>query len=264
MDSTGTVHGKGSTNRLGEHIRRYYVLEPEPRETGTVSRRLDTTIAMVADALDNMAETAMKANIKLSANLSTDPATSLEQQVAVHQHTKHTNLYRSANGTDTKLRYRVYRALGFQTFEKLLRPDYTVRSKEELRHSIQKKLSEKAMSINKVTARSRTVLAKHIARMWLKANYEWIIQPTQSEDQSHPRTWTWYRTGLATFTKTTNKMIRKIVKRKIKILQIRTCIGIDMNAVLASWPAEAAKVGWLAPTRKDLLLRIQRNGLLLG
>lgn len=66
------------------------------------------------------------------------------------------------------------------------------------------------------------------------------------------------------FTTTNSKRLRSTAQRSIEIPKVPASIGTDMNTVMTNWPREAATMAWLAPTRKDLLIRIQRNGLPLG
>lgn len=66
------------------------------------------------------------------------------------------------------------------------------------------------------------------------------------------------------FITTINKRLRSTEKRNIEIPQISATFGTDMDEVMANWPREATITAWLARTRKDLLLRIQRSGLPLN
>lgn len=66
------------------------------------------------------------------------------------------------------------------------------------------------------------------------------------------------------FTKITSKMIQRAVEKEVKPPQISLSIGMDMNEVITNWPMKAETTIWLAPTRKDVLLRTKRHRILLG
>lgn len=68
--------------------------------------------------------------------------------------------------------------------------------------------------------------------------------------------------GLPKFLCTTNTVVSNIVLKPRTI--IPPTVGCSMNDVIQRWPAEANTQHRLAPTRRDLLLRIQRNGPPLG
>lgn len=168
-------------------------------------------------------------------------------------------LWRSPNGIVRKPGYNVYRELGFKMIKEFLRPDKTVVTSKELRQAIQQELSQSAMTINHVTAGSCTVPSKHFSCMWATAKQEWLMLRQKNRNQVRHRVWAWYKSSLAPFTRTTNKMILETVARDMKIPHITTSIETDMISVLACRPTKPATMTWLALTRKDLLLLIKRN-----
>lgn len=84
------------------------------------------------------------------------------------------SLHRSANGMQTKQRYKVFRALGFLHFEDFLTSDDTVISSSALEDAINDRLTRRPMAIDHVTPRSCSALTRHVANMWMYAKERWL------------------------------------------------------------------------------------------
>lgn len=125
---------------------------------------------------------------------------------------KHTNVCKSANGTAIKLRYSVYRTLGFLCFNDFLHSDYTVKLGNELRAGFQDLPSQRPMTIDTITSIFCTALSKHIAKMWSQSKREWLAQLTQSEEQARLQLWKWYKPSMTESLRITNKMIKRAVE----------------------------------------------------
>lgn len=85
-----------------------------------------------------------------------------------------TCLHSKVNESDTKLRYRVYRALEFTTIKDLLRLDKLIMSRDELGSAIIDKMTLFPMKLDTVTPRSCTAFTKHIKKLWADAKEKWL------------------------------------------------------------------------------------------
>lgn len=174
-------------------------------------------------------------------------------------------LHRSANGTQTKQRYKVYRALGFLHFDNFLTADDKVISSSALEDAINDELTRRPMTIDHVTPRSCSALTRHVANMWAYAKEQWLSTRAEGIGNTGSIKWMWQREGISDFKMAKNRDLRKLVKRTRTIPHISASIGVEMNSVISTaWKAESQTQKWLLPSRKDLLMRLQRNGLPVG
>lgn len=143
--------------------------------------------------------------------------------------TTFTCLHCTANGSGTKLRYRVYEAMEFTTFKDFLRVDNSIMSRDKLRSTIMEKLMLLPVTLDTVTSRSCTALTQHIKRLWADAKEEWLSYKDNTEMSIEPSKWTWQHTANRHFCRAPNLIFHKILQKRSPIPHFSVMSGIDMN-----------------------------------
>lgn len=178
--------------------------------------------------------------------------------------TTYGSLHISTNGTETKQWYSVYWALGYLAFEGFMRQDITLMSNDELKACIEDKIARCPMVIDKMAKRSCTAIICPISYIGNAAKSSFLLQLSGSVEPPPQSQSIWQKLNGSNVYNSSNKMLRDLVKKKTKMLQVPMSIDLDMNSVMKVWSIKAATMKWLASKRKDLLLRLQEKGLPLG
>lgn len=128
-------------------------------------------------------------------------------------------------------------------------------SSAELRQAIQTILRRHSMTTDNVTPGSCTALVEHVQNICKDEKKRLLVH------QKFPRTSTTMsrliqqNRNILDFHHAPNHKLRAFVSRDLKITQIAKHIGIDMNLAIKYWIAEKDTMIFLAPARKDLLMR---------
>lgn len=143
------------------------------------------------------------------------------------------SLHRSTNGNDTKLRYSVYRALGFLAFDDFLRPDNLSMTSQELKMAIERRPKRHPMAIDVVTIRSCTANMRRIMDMWNTAKHKFWNYDSTSVNQPPDAQWIWTKPQCHDLLTAQNRAIRETVRKKMTIIHVSNSIGANMNQVFA-------------------------------
>lgn len=155
--------------------------------------------------------------------------------------------------------------MAFTSFADFLRPDNCVLERDQLQNSIIERMTSRPDETVTIPARTCTALTKHISRMWQVAKHQWLDKSLEhTAPVSPPTSWQWPLPDIPHFRCATNAAIPKTVRKPRKVPTIPPSVGCNMNDVIQRWPAEGNTQYWLATSRRDLLLRTERNGLPLG
>lgn len=173
-------------------------------------------------------------------------------------------LHRSANQNQTKKWCEVYRTLRFLNFGNFLKSGGTMMFGSALDVIIEK-LTRRSMTIDYVTQKLYSALTRNITKTWLFANEQRLSTHKDESENAESTEWKWQQERISDFKWTTTNSMRKPIERNGKISRISASIRVDINRVInTAWKAEPHTHAWLSPSRKDLLMWLQQNGLLLG
>lgn len=173
-------------------------------------------------------------------------------------------MHRTANGNEKKLSFSLYRALKLLKFANFTQKNNTFLTRDELKHAIRSKMAFHATAIEKITKRSCTAVIRRFRHLRNIATETYLEQQAQSQTDPYQHWLNWYKDNGMAFTRVRNSTIRDSVRRKGGEPIISLSISTGTNRFMTKWRAAAKILGWLALTRKDLLLRLQLNGLPLG
>lgn len=175
-------------------------------------------------------------------------------------------LHRTANGSTSKRNYKTMRALDFLHFRDFLSSDLEyVLSSKELHAKVTLRRLHQTEDMEMVSKRACFALSKRINTLWTAAKSLWL-SPTGQESRQETRfPVRWILTCDNTeLTEMSNKKLFYHISLLTKRATQLTYTKVDGRSLNIQWCKERTLLSQLAPTRRDLLFRLQRNGLPLG
>ena len=171
-------------------------------------------------------------------------------------------LHRAFSNTDTRAHMKAIREQGFVTFRDFMYPNGGFMCRQDLYNSITVSLSVHE-SDHVVPQWACGVLLRTISALWNNATRKWLLT-THSTAQVPSTNWWTDGTPPVQFTKASNKLIRKHLRRTEPQTTQPKLIKVGHRHVTIDWRREASALKQLAPSRRDLMLRLVRNGLPVG
>ena len=235
---------------------------------GTNYSEWDTLTSWWHDAWSEWAKFGWKPkeqSLKLT-NLTTWPV--WNNRILAEGHGMKTTLRRSANGNTTPENYTKFRTLQFLTFQDFIDDEHNVLQPIALYNRVKQRIARSPVTFNDMSKRACTALSHRVATLWEAARTKWLHRATRQQPASAERCTTanWVDTHGRTIKSASNKYITKRVTE-------RTCpandqpprlIKVHNNHIQLDWKREQMCYTQLAPTRRDLMFRLVRNGLPLG
>ena len=179
--------------------------------------------------------------------------------------TKHgldTTLAGTFSNSDTRVHMAVIRSQGFLNFEDFLNDNGTLLTAEDLYNKVLICLS--VNNVDHIVPRSAChSLMKYIAALWRNTVRRW---ERESSIQTPQRTTEWWPPtgGNNPFSTANNKAISRMVSASEPPPKPLRLINLHEHPVSVNWKREKVMLRPLAPSRRDLIMRLIRNALPLG
>ena len=183
-------------------------------------------------------------------------------RILAHGHGLRSSLRHAFSNSGTRLHMATIRRAGFTSFSDFSRNDGTIMNGDELYSRVTVHLS--VHEVDHIVPRwACNTLIRHIKALWVNALHKWLCLSTQTQQQHHTTQWL-VRGSTTPFIKMTNKSINNALRElephrpPLKLLKIR------QTPATICWKRERTSLRALAPSRRDLVMRIIRNALPLG
>ena len=177
-------------------------------------------------------------------------------------HGLQTTLFRSFTNTSTRAIMSSIRKLGFIRFDNFMNSNGSIMSTDQLYTAITVNSSVLNPDIE-VPLWACRKLIKKIDALWANTTRQWLLL---SCDSQPPRTVSWWHDscGDTSFTSASNKTISKWILSADPPPPTLRLLKMQNTPITVCWTKEASCLAMLAPSRRDLMLRLVRNALPLG
>ena len=171
-------------------------------------------------------------------------------------------LYRIFSNSVTRAHMREFRQQGFLCFQDFLNNNGTVMSGHQLYTAVTVRLSVSS-SDHIIPISACTTLSRMINALWSNTTKNWLAY--SSHTPQHRKTkWNPAVSETTSFTMASNAVISKLIRMSEPTTRQPKLISLQNQQITITWAREKTRLKQLAPTRRDLLMRLTRNALPLG
>ena len=171
-------------------------------------------------------------------------------------------LYRIYTNSTTSAHMREFRLQDFLTFEDFKNHNGTIMSARQLYDAVMVRQSVNA-SDHIIPLSACDSLSRVIQAMWSNTTKNWLHLSAHTP-HINPTRWTPAGSTIPSFSKASNGMITKIIKGTEATRTQPKLIKLNNREATMCWRREHKALKQLAPSRRDLLMRLIRNALPLG
>ena len=171
-------------------------------------------------------------------------------------------LHRSFTNSTTKSHMAIIRRIGFTTFGSFMNQNGALMTAEKLYSAVT--VSSSVHDVDHIVPQSACMaLIRRITALWANVIRKWHLQSAHTPQQV---TTVWCPTtqNATPFTKMRNNAITKLIQQSEPSRPHPKLITVRNDHVFVNWQRERATLKPLAPSRRDLGLRITRNALPVG
>ena len=178
------------------------------------------------------------------------------------QHGIPNTLHLSFSNTDTRSIMGIIRKLGFTAFEDFMHSNGTIMSEEEFYTTVTVHLS--VINAEEIVPRwACGRLIRIIAALWANTTRKWLLSSSNTPN-IHMTTWWHTECKDTSYELTNNKQLSRMVSSTDPPPPSVRLINLHSSPTSICWKRERTALKVLAPSRRDLLLRLIRNALPLG
>ena len=177
-------------------------------------------------------------------------------------HGIHTTLHRFFSNTDTRAIMTEIRNMGFISFADFMSHNGAIMHGDELYT-----LTTVYLSVHDrdyiIPRWACTRLTKIVQALWANATRQWLLTSSNMEP-AHNTRWWHHAFEKKDFTTAHNKQLARMLLHDAPPTAPPQLIRLNQRPVTIDWKRERAILSRLAPSRRDLMLRLLRNALPLG
>ena len=171
-------------------------------------------------------------------------------------------LHRIFSNSTTRSYMSTIRKYGFHTFRDCMNPNGSLMSDEDFYNSVTVHASVTNDDVIVPRQACRTLM-RIVRALWSNTLRQWLLSTSTSPRQIQPR---WYAKhgGQSHFTKLSNKTLNQILRKTEPTRPPAKLIKLGQHPTTICWKREYSNLKMLAPSRRDLIMRLIRNALPLG
>ena len=171
-------------------------------------------------------------------------------------------LHKSFTNSTTRAHMREFRRQGFLAFHDFMNTDGSIMSGHALYTAVTVRLSVN-QSDHVIPLHACESLSRLIQALWANTRKNW---QSQSAHNAQPPVMKWYPAASpsTSFSSTKNVTITKLIATSEPTMPQPKLIRLFNRPITLNWCREHAALKQLAPSRRDLLMRLVRNALPLG
>ena len=183
-------------------------------------------------------------------------------RILASSHGISTTLHQSFTNSHTRTHMSNIRKLGFRSFQDFMHDDHSIMTGTELYETVTVHLS--VLNTDQVIPRwACNDLIRTVRALWANTTRKWLLT---TSNPNPPDTTDWWHIACNTkpFTSASNKDITKMIRGSEPPPRTLRLIKLHGTPITICWKRERKALAMLAPSRRDLLLRLTRNALPLG
>ena len=173
-------------------------------------------------------------------------------------------LHRAFSNSSTRSQMHEIRKMGFTKFRDFMHSNGVIMDGHSLYTTVTVSLSVNASDVI-VTQNACASLSRILTALWANTTKNWLRLTSESDHHNNTHT-KWYPQSAPkqSFTSMNNASLTKLVTEAESNSPHPKLISLNNRPITINWTRERSLLKQLAPSRRDLLLRLSRNALPLG